>query len=63
MLNSAPFDVTLVLAAEWWSNVVVAEAQASVTFHAAWNIARSFLLSRTIVSQSLRRQSAIRLKF
>jgi hypothetical protein len=46
-------DATLVLAAEWWSNVVVAEAWASVIFHAVWDIARCFLLSRTIVSRSL----------
>jgi hypothetical protein len=32
-------DATLVLAAEWWSNVVVAEVQASVMFHAAWDVA------------------------
>ena len=57
-------DATLVLAAEWWSNVVVAEAQASVMFHAAWDVARCFLLANvTIVSRSLRRQSAIRLNF
>jgi hypothetical protein len=56
-------DATLVLAAEWWSNVVVAEVQASVIFHAAWDVARCFLLNRTIVSRSSRRQSAIRVIF
>jgi hypothetical protein len=64
MLNLVPFDATLVLAAEWWSNVMVAEVQASVMFHTAWDVARCFLLNCTMVSsQSLRRQSAIRLNF
>jgi hypothetical protein len=59
-----PPDATLlVLAAEWWSNVVVAEVQASVIFHAAWDVARCFLLNRTIVSRSLRRQSVVRINF
>jgi hypothetical protein len=63
MLNLAPFDATLVLAAEWWSNVVVVEVQASMTFHAAWDVARCFLLSCTIVSRSLRQRGAVRLNF
>jgi hypothetical protein len=37
-------DAALVLAAEWWSNAVVAEVQASLMFHAAWDVARCFLL-------------------
>jgi hypothetical protein len=37
-------DAALVLAAEWWSNVVVGEVWASVMFHAAWDVARCFLL-------------------
>jgi hypothetical protein len=52
-------DAALVLAVEWWSNVVAAEVQASLTFHAAWGVARCFLLNGAIVSRSLRRQSAI----
>ncbi len=63
MLNLAPFDATLVLAVEWWSNVVVAEVQASMMFHAAWDVACCFSLNGTIVSRSLRRQSAVRLNF
>jgi hypothetical protein len=54
MLNLAPFDATLVLAVEWWSNVVVAEVQASMMFHVAWDVARCL---------SLRRQSAVQLNF
>jgi hypothetical protein len=63
MLNLVPSDATLVLAAEWWSNVMVAEVQDSVMFHMVWDVARCFLLNGTIVSQSLRQQSAIRLNF
>jgi hypothetical protein len=48
-------DATLVLAAEWWSNVLVVEVQASVMFHTAWDVARCFLLRNgTIMSRSLR---------
>jgi hypothetical protein len=35
---------SLVLAAEWWSNAVVVEVQASVMFHAAWDVACCLLL-------------------
>jgi hypothetical protein len=58
-------DAALILAAEWWSsNVVVAEVQARVMFHTAWDVACCFLLKNgTIVSRSLRQQSAIRINF
>jgi hypothetical protein len=63
-LSSERVDVELstpVLAVEWWSNVVVVEVLASVTFHAA--CACCFSLNGAIVSRSLRQQSAVRLNF